>query len=255
MRRIVTGILVGVAITSPQPLFGQAADGAIRGKVTTRGTQPIGQAEVTVLGRSVLSDSMGQFAITGLPSGTHLVQVRRIGFLPVVYSASLTPGETKNVTIALDQGSQELPELNVTVRNAKPIEYAWTTRFDDYFRRKHVGLGRFISRQDIEKMRPLRTPNLLVGTAGIRLRFYDLTPDGTAVEFTRCTQVGVWIDGVKQTIPAVDVERDAEARGLGELLQRVIPSQIELVEIYRGPAEIPAEFIDNACAAVVIWTR
>jgi len=26
-------------------------------------------------------------------------------------------------------------------------------------------------------------------------------------------------------------------------------------EIYRGVAELPAEFLDDACAAVVIWTR
>jgi hypothetical protein len=33
-----------------------------------------------------------------------------------------------------------------------------------------------------------------------------------------------------------------------------LPSQIELVEVYRGPAEMPPEFLPDECA-IVIWTR
>jgi hypothetical protein len=38
-------------------------------------------------------------------------------------------------------------------------------------------------------------------------------------------------------------------------LDDVLPSQIEAMEIFRGPAEMPAEFLDDSCAAIAIWTR
>jgi hypothetical protein len=88
-----------------------------------------------------------------------------------------------------------------------------------------------------------------VGIAGIRLRFYHSGPGGTDVEFSRCPRVSVWIDGQKQRFVA------GTGLGLGELLDRVLPSQIALMEVYRGPAEMPAESLDDSCAAVAIWTR
>jgi len=35
----------------------------------------------------------------------------------------------------------------------------------------------------------------------------------------------------------------------------VLPSQIEMIEVYREPAEMPAEFLDDSCAVIAIWTR
>jgi hypothetical protein len=178
-----------------------------------------------------------------------VVRVRRIGFNAQYLSASLQAGETKTVEIVLDPGTVELPELSVTARSVKPIEYAWTTRYDDFFRRRQTGFGVYLTREDIDKRKPFRTPNLLVGIAGIRLRFYHSGPGGTDVEFSRCPRVSVWIDGQKQRFVA------GTGLGLGELLERVLPSQIALMEVYRGPAEMPAEFLDDSCAAVGIWTR
>jgi hypothetical protein len=42
---------------------------------------------------------------------------------------------------------------------------------------------------------------------------------------------------------------------IGAALDRLLPSQTELMELYRGPAEMPAEFLDDSCAAIVISTR
>lgn len=32
-------------------------------------------------------------------------------------------------------------------------------------------------------------------------------------------------------------------------------SDIEAVEVYRGPTELPAEAVGNGCAAIFVWTR
>src|ERR1035437_5299664 len=49
-----------------------------------------------------------------------------------------------------------------------------------------------------------------------------------------------------------------QAAGLAELSWLVMPSDIEGVEIYRRPMEIPAQFVVGGyagCGAIVIWTR
>jgi hypothetical protein len=42
---------------------------------------------------------------------------------------------------------------------------------------------------------------------------------------------------------------------VGELLDRIKPSDIEMMEIFRGPSELPPEFNDGNCGAIAIWTR
>ena len=241
-------------LASSTPLRAQSS---FRGRVATQGDNSIADAEVSIAGQATQTDSGGKFAILAVPVGTHLVRIRRIGYAPKVLSATFAANEAKSVTIVLERGPEDLPELNVTVKNVKPVEYGWTSRYDDYFRRRQVGLGRFLSRPDIERMHAARTPNLLAGIAGIGLRFYHLGPGGTGVEFRRCEKVGVWVDGRLQTAPTILGENASGAleRALGELLESIAPSQIELMEVYRGPAEMPAEYLGDACAAVVIWTR
>ena len=42
---------------------------------------------------------------------------------------------------------------------------------------------------------------------------------------------------------------------VGEMLSRVNPGDVELIEIFRGPGELPPEFNDGNCGAIAIWTR
>lgn len=40
-----------------------------------------------------------------------------------------------------------------------------------------------------------------------------------------------------------------------EMLSRVNPSDIEMIEVYRGASEIPRVFHWDGCAVIAIWTR
>jgi hypothetical protein len=160
----------------------------------------------------------------------------------------------------MELGAYELPEIAVTARSAKPIEYAWTTRFDDFFRRQQVGLGHYISRADIDRKKPLRTPSLLHGIPGVRIRMRHMGMGGTDVWFRGCTRISVWVDGFKQHYGVYDVEPpfdpgQLQAAITGALVERLFPSQIEMIEVYTNPAEMPAEFLDDSCGAIAIWTR
>jgi hypothetical protein len=261
---IVHGLVM--AVIAGGRLTAQSSDSAeVKGVVASPTRMTIADAEITVLGQSAktTSDAVGKFRLGGIVPGEVVVRVRRIGFNAEYFKANLRSGDSKEVEIVMSPGAYELPEVNVIARNIKPIEYAWTTRFDDFFRRKIVGLGVYRDRAYIDRTNPLRTANLLAGIAGVRLRFRHPGPSGTDVEFMRCERVSVWIDGVKQRLPflreppssPLTKSPNINAMAVSEMLEQVSPLQIEMMEVYRGPSEMPAEFIDDSCAAIAIWTR
>ena len=209
-------------------------------------------AEVSILGDSlsVFTDSSGAFVLRGVPLGVHVIRVRRIGYRAQYLAASLRAGEQKDVDIALTPGVFELPELSVTARLAKPIDYAWTTKYDDFFRRKLVGLGRYLSREDIDKKGASHISEILLGVPGVRVFFGAPGISTDQIKFTGCSQISVWVDGV-ELLPL-------GGRGpwqVGEMLERIHPLQIEMIEVYTGPSRMQAEFLGDSCGAIAIWTK
>lgn len=263
MPRMVVSCLVGFLVfLAPgiaAPAAGQSPVPAeIRGRVMTPMEVPLSGAEIAVVGDSLsaISDSGGRFVLRGIPPGQHVIRIRRIGYLAQYLAATLAPGEKKDVVIALIPGAYRLPEVEVTARLAKPIEYAWTTKYDDFFRRKRVGLGYYIGRKDIDRKGGAGTPDLLIGVPGLWIRPSGFFP--AAVKATRCKKMSVWMDGWELH---VDIGRPmmgdprTPAEQVGALLERVIPLQIEMIEVYTSPSRMQAEFLGNSECAIAIWLR
>jgi len=177
------------------------------------------------------------------------VRVRRIGFRAQNLSAKLATGEEKDVVIFLIEGAFGLPEVAVTVRSAKPIEYANTAKYDEFFRRKSVGLGRYIDRRDIDRKATSRTASLIAGLPGVRVMMGVPGTSPTHVWMRACQQVSVWVDGWSLSPQA------RSPNEVGELLDRIHPLNIEMIEVYDSPAVMQAEFLGDSCAAIAIWTR
>jgi hypothetical protein len=227
----------------------------------TRTDIPLSGAEISVAGDSLaaISDSDGSFVLRGIPPGQHVIRVRRIGYLAQYLVAILAPGEQKDeVVITLFPGAYRLAEVEVTARLAKPIEYAWTMKYDEFFRRQRVGLGYYISRKDIDRKTALETPELLIGVPGLQIRpgAPGLVP--TAVKSVRCGKFSVWVDGWEQHIErgqGMMGDPKTPAQVTGALLERIHPLQIEMIEVYTSPARGQPEFVGNSCGAIMIWTR
>lgn len=119
------------------------------GQVLTSSGPGLAGAEVTVieLSRTVTSDTLGRFIVDSLAPGQYTVRVRRIGFRIQWLALRLQPGDRKDITIVMESAPVRLPDVEVTAGWAKPAEYAYTHKYDDFFRRKHIGLGAYISRE------------------------------------------------------------------------------------------------------------
>jgi len=250
----------------------------IRGRVISRGGDPITAAEATILGSAVTAqtDSSGWFQLAGVPSGVAVLRVRRIGFNPQYLRVNLGSAASLRIEIMLDPGPQILPEITVTAKEAKPVEFAWTTKYDDFFRRHTLGLpgGTFVSGDDIKRRPAIHTAELIEQyVPGARLIEHFLGVGGTEIKFPRCDggHVGVWIDGRKvnwqpeyqravatSLLPGKDSEEKERARKrateLADVLNDINPSQIQFMEVYRGIGSIPGEF-SGGCGAIAIWTK
>lgn len=240
----------------------QAQVDSVRGVVEGKIVDPMGaalaDAEVVWQAgpRSVLSRADGSFSLVVPVRSEVVVLVRRPGYNAQALRMNLSAGVWRG-TIVLQPGSFRLPDVVVDAKNAKPAEYAGTSKYDDFFRRKRVGLGTFISREDIEKSNAFHTIEILRMVPGVRTSIKG-NPALGAVYFTRCSprdpdyNVTVWIDGLRQ-FP--DGGKAASPEAVGEMISRIGPTNIEMIEIFRGAAQIPGEYHTDGCAVVAIWTR
>ena len=267
MRLRALAFLISLSSTS---LHAQAdsARAVVEGRVVDPDGAPIAGAEIVWQGdkRSVLTRADGSFSLSVPLRAETVVLVRRPGYSAQALRVDLTTGIWRG-TIVLTPGSLRLPDIEVAARYAKPAQYSGTTKYDDFFRRQKLGIGTFISREQIERMNAFHTIEILRGIPGIHVNVgIPGDPETADIRIPRCEsqdhrlgKVTVWIDGqmLIESNPAV---ADAGHYGVGstnlaEQLQRIAPAGIEMVEVFRGPSQIPGEFHWDGCAAIVIWTR
>ncbi len=279
-----TVILAGLALaaptsrahaTSPAP----ADTGTVAGTVVDPGGAGVPGVEVLVsaAGLSSTTDSTGRFELR-VPAGQQVFIFRKIGYRPQALSVAVAVGFKDLQTITLVPGAFALPEIRVTAKYAKPERYAYTTKYDDFYRRRRLGAGKYLDRETLEMKTALATHEYLQGLAGVRV---DVRPAGTGsrVYFLRCNEsppaIGVWVDGRRLTPPwgiqatrgyvhgarlagtePPSPENDPRAQFVTYLLESVNPSEIEAMEIYTGPGTIPGEFnTGDVCGVIAIWTR
>lgn len=276
-------LIVGMFVCQPESAQaqGDSVKILIAGRVVDPMQKPLEGVELKLVGSdsSIMTRADGAFRIVMRQLGGALVLVRRVGFLPQLVRFD----QDWSGSILLVPGAYRLEDITVAAYPTKPARYAGTAKYDAVFVRQRLGLGEVVDRNQIDRRAALQTAQLLEGKAGIRvlMRQSDVVGDeqGAIVSFSRCSElppkINVYIDGHKQQARAYaslseasvfarfggkandpDAARRRQARYLvGELLDRINPSDIEMMEIFRGPSELPAEFNDGNCGAIAIWTR
>ncbi|MDE2873965.1 MAG: TonB-dependent receptor, partial [Gemmatimonadota bacterium] len=114
--------LIGALIALAQPGLA-AAQGTLRGTVTAAGTgAAVEGAQVTIAGLNMGANTMagGAYEITGIPAGTHEVEVRLIGYQLVRREVTITDGGTARLDVALATMAIELGGLVAVGSRAQP---------------------------------------------------------------------------------------------------------------------------------------
>jgi hypothetical protein len=204
---------------------------------------PLPQTEVMAVRsrRKVLTDQRGIFVFTLRP-GEELFLVRRVGYLPQTFEATLVAGDTIRVGVMLGAAPVVLPDLVV---EAEGTTYRGRLlAFGQRLTTSGAPRSAFLTRKDIEKQHATQTVHLLVGT-GMKLRPWSRGRTTVGCPRGRSTgqpRVAFYVDGAK-------TQNDFDVNDIR-------PDDIEAIEVYRSAAERPAQYnATGSDCAVLIWLR
>jgi carboxypeptidase-like protein len=265
----VVGLLGGAPSSMPWAQAQPRQGGRFVGRVIDESRRPIEGVQVIVNRRDVraLTDSAGIFHLDASPSDS-TVGFRRIGYQPILLTLRPLPPSVDTILVKLATHATDLPEVIVSAAPSKPLRYAGTTKYDEVFLRQRVGLGTLISRDAINGRFGVPTYELVRGVAGLRI--WNGPPK--RLRFARCSEPGgvaIFIDGTRQIPSSQALASRGGTAGLMfqapqprledepeiEILSRISPQDIEMIEVFRGVSEIPGVFHWNGCAVIAIWTR
>lgn len=200
----------------------------------------------------VVTNDSGEYSFAAAPTGRLRLTARRIGFKPMEKGFKLDAGDARQVDFELEGIPELLDSILILGRGGNG-------RMADFWNRRMMGVGAFITHADIERRKPYRPSDLLRTIAGVRVDTdmgdgrpvirMGRTPIGTATRRNVVTlagdcRVNYYLDG--HFVPSGTFHLDD------------IPTMsVEAIEIFRGPSETPAAFRqrETACGVISIWTR
>lgn len=211
---------------------------------------PVAGASITLdsAGVTTLTDSAGTFTYRGVGAGAHTLHARKLGFEPAEAAATVVAGQTSSIVIRLDRAAQQLTTVRI---NGKKMEVL--SRYAGIAQRVERNHGALFTDRDVSGLD--RTRDVLISLAGVRV-------NDRSVTFARCQDSGtlpsmfggtggnvakaqIYIDGLRVTTQG----------DIGRVLDGINPSSVAMIEVYTGIGRIPAEYVNDACAVVAIWTK
>lgn len=224
----------------------------IDGIVTDTLLQPLGAADVTVVGAGarVVTGENGRFRMLQVPAGQYLLVVRRVGYAPTSGIIEVPAADTLRVSYSLARSVSMLDTIRVRERRV-------SMRMLEFEQRRSQGVGQFITREEIERRGSLQTSDFLRYMRGVQVSTNTTQAFAGTQVFSRREGGGFSSDQQQQYCP-MQVVLD------GIILPRYFnldllppPKQIAGIEVYSGAATIPPQFggPDRRCGVVAVWTR
>lgn len=219
-----------------------ARDGRISGMVVSGDAgRAVAGAEVSVPGvAQAITDAQGAWALTNIPSGTRVLEVRALGHRLERIAIDVLP-DAKPIRAVLTDIVPLLDTVRVLASRPATGEMAGFEQ-----RRRASGVGRFLGVEDIEKRRPIVTTDLFRMIPGM-----DVTNSVPRVLTMRAAFGGrcrpeIYVDGHYRGFLDAD-----------EIDDWASPDEVAGIEMYIGPGA-PPQFMNEVfgyCGSVVVWTR
>jgi Carboxypeptidase regulatory-like domain/TonB-dependent Receptor Plug Domain len=224
----------------------RTGNGRLTGRVVSADSSRVLSGAIVgiVDGPRTRANDRGEWLLTGVPTGTRMLDVRAVGYYPERRPVDVVAGAAP-IRIALATMKSVLDTVRVS---ASRLAFRRISGFDE--RRRSSGAGRFLTGEDLEKRGAIFVSDVFRTVAGMRL---EQNPDGTGNSILLRSIAGepcvpdFYIDGMMMRELSAD-ELDAWVR----------PKNIRGIEIYPGGTE-PAQFSRGmggaGCGSVVIWTK
>ncbi len=222
----------------------QAYTTTLTGIVADTNKQPIQDAEIISLrsNRRATTNKDGIFVLAGLPPGDEQIRVRRIGYEPQTFAATLAAGDTMRVGIILAASAALLPEIAVVARGKQ--YKGLMAGFADRMLHSGAPPSSFITREDLDTWNMTRILDV-VAKVGMKTRMQS---GGKRV--VQCPR------GYTGNVPPTPVIYLNGSRVFGNFdIDDLSIEQVEALEVYKSPIHTPSQFDRDAQCVIVIWTR
>lgn len=234
--------------------------GTIRGKVVETGSlHPIGDVQVLVDGTRLgaISNPAGEYTITGVPTGSHTVHARLIGYGASAKPVTVTAGEPAVVDFQLSRAAIQLDQMVVT-GTAGPVaertlgNSVTTLDVDDITSKS--------SMQNVTDVLQSKSPGVhLTPGSGVPGTAADIRIRGIS-SLSATNRPIFYIDGVRYN-DASNGNFGPSGSGDGvfsqgtSALDAINPEDIQSIQIIKGPAAATLYGADAAGGVIQIITK
>lgn len=255
-RRVIGFGLVLLAVTPiPRSVEGQRLV-AVKGVIledSTRLALPGVEVRFVTLGRGTTTDSAGRFLLPDLPTGSHRILVRRVGYEPLEAMADLAPIDTLELTLHLTP----VPTRLATLESRGTAPATRPARFREFDERRHGDHGAFLTREDLDRRASSRFTEILRGIPGLRLTSRNGTVTYLGSNRASVGEAPCWAQVILDGALIYDPTTDQGSLTDPPNLDAFSPRELEAVEYYRGTADVPVQYLSRGaiCGTLILWSR
>jgi hypothetical protein len=220
----------------------KTGNASVTGRVVLEGAPSNAGSRVEVVGTDqiAMTNEKGEFTIQHLPSGSHVLLARHLGFGAETVPVDLSSREPSKVTIKLPKYVAIIEPVVVTARRAASLDKV------GFNQRQRTGQGFYIGPETIQAMHPIYLTDILRRVPSLRI---SSSPTGDVVTSSR----GVGGNGCVQYYVDDMPWQSAEP---GDINNFVNGNEVVGVEVYAGPGA-PAQYTRamGDCTTIVLWTK
>jgi len=245
----------------------------LKGRVFAESTmRPIAGAEITIsdLGKSVIADEKGRFAILDISPGIYSVRVRHIGYARFESRLQFVSGETLERAIVLPVVTP-LDTLKVVGEVDVPLSF---------LEHRAAGMGHFLTRAELASRDGQRLSNILTQFPAVGIvrgrstqswimskRFVmplgtqrasgNSQSGGPVYKPTDSERMRGMVAGCYARVYLDNLLLNSGSPAEPVDLSEYLVNGIEAIEWYDGPAQVPSRYarLNSSCGILVLHTR
>lgn len=247
LRKPLLAVLLLIAAPPPAPgqtpgaRDAESGSSYVLGTITVRETgEPLSGTRVILSLRdtpgqsSETTNERGLFRFRDVTPGDYRLRITHVGYKTVELELTFTDGDETRVDVEMVRRVVELEPLVVTATRQSLL------RRVGFLDRRQAGIGRFVTREQVERRNPMRVTDLFRTMPGWRVLPGRRGSGPLVVGRGSCTPA-LYLDGA----------RLLQGSSLDDVLY---PEAVEAIEVYHS-SQAPARFPGTGCGSVVAWSR
>jgi hypothetical protein len=218
--------------------------GTLAGTVTSADAIPLANARVQVVGTTLatFAGTSGAFQVALVPRGTQTLDVRMLGYAPILLPIDVRVGETLRVHVRLEA-------VDPVALSAVEVIAPSIPALRGFEERRSHGPGTFFTREEIQRMQPRQLTDVLRRVPGLQVRPIGGAYGDNILVTSRGSRCPVmfFLNGSPFPVP-----NDIPVNHF------ISVDEVVAIEVY-SPSETPPQFNSSMygarCGLVGVWTR